>query len=149
MTPTLFRRKEKETAEAKGKHTPSVPEKKTLLEELCKGNKELHDTLNRTLLLDPETTTKEGIDFYEKQAEEYEANQKSRNARIAYQIAGEIALHEGKLQQIQKFFKKAAEAEPDYENKRAFEYFNKKENAEKAIAVAQEYYTKTTKRTPA
>jgi tetratricopeptide (TPR) repeat protein len=147
MTPTLFRKKE--TAETKEKHAPPSPEKKTLLQELCKGNKELHDTLNRTLLLDPETTRKEGIDFYEKQAEEYEANQKFRNARIAYQVAGEIALHEGKLQQVQKFFKKAAEAEPDYEFKRAFEYFNKKENAEKAIAVAQEYYAKTAKRTQA
>lgn len=146
MTPTLFRKKEKETKE---KLTPKLPEKKTLLQELCGDNKELHDALNRALLLNPETTVKEGIDYYAQQAEEYEANQKFRNARIAYQIAGEIALHERKLQQVQKFFKKAAEVEPDYEFKRAFEYFNKKENAEKAMVVAQEYYAKTAKRTQA
>jgi F0F1-type ATP synthase delta subunit len=149
MTPTLFRKKEKETTQTKGKPTASAPEKKTVLEELCKGNKELQDVLSRTLLLNPETTAKEGIDFYTKQAEKHEANQKPRNARIAYQVAGEIALHEGKLQQVQKFFKKAAEAEPDYEFKRVFEYFNKKENAEKAITIAQEYYSKTAKRTQA
>lgn len=142
MTPTLFRKKE--TTE---KPTPTSPEKKTLLQELCGDNKELHDALNRTLLLNPETTAKEGIDHYARQAEEYEANQKLRNARIAYQIAGEIALHEGRLQQVQKFFKKAAEVQPNYQFKRAFEYFNKEENAEKAIAIAQEYYSKTAKRT--
>jgi len=66
-------------------------------------------------------------------------------ARIAYQVAGEISLYEGKLAQIQKFFKKAAEVDPNYVNRKLFEYYGKKENAERALTVAQEFYTKTEK----
>lgn len=144
MTPLgLFRKKEKETKE---KLASSLPKEETLLDQLCGGNKELHAVMSRTLLLNPETTVKQGIDFHAQKAQEFEGDHKPRNARIEYQIAGEIALYEGKLQQVQKLFKKAAEAEPEYEFKTAFEYLSKKENAERAITIAQEFYTKTGKR---
>jgi hypothetical protein len=68
-------------------------------------------------------------------------------ARVEYQTAGELALYEGKLPQVQKYFKKAAEVDPDYPNKGIFEFFVKKENAEKALSVAQEYYARKAKTT--
>ena len=149
MTPLgFFRKKEKTPADKTPKQSEApLPQQITLLDSLCAGDKELLQTLSRTLLLNPETTVKEGIDYHTEKAQAYEKDQKLRNARIEYQVAGEIALFEGKLQQVQKLFKKAAETEPDYEFKKAFEYFNKKENAERAIAVAQEFYTKTGKKT--
>jgi hypothetical protein len=142
----FFRRKEKETAETKKEtHAAQKAEPKTLLDELCKGNRELREALSRALLLNPESIIKEGIDHHVQKAEEYEDAQKTTNARIEYQVAGQIALHDGKLPQMQKYFKKAAEIEPDSPYKNAFEYLSKKENAEKAIAVAQEFYTKASK----
>lgn len=149
MTPLgLFRKKEKKTTEKekeKPKTTPST--EKSLLAELCGNNKELHEILSRAILLNPEVTVKEGIDLHLEKAQQFENDKRPTNARVEYQIAAQIALFEGKLQQIQKLFKKAAEAEPDYEFRKVFDYFAKKENAEKAIEVAREFYAKTSKRT--
>ena len=143
----FFRKKEKEAVETKkDAHVTSKTEPKTLLDELCGGNKELREALSRALLLNPETTVKEGIESHVEKAEEYEKAQRITNARIEYQIAGQIALHDGKLQQMQEFFKKAAEIEPDSPYRKAFEYFGKKENAERAMGVALEFYAKADKR---
>jgi len=121
-------------------------EEKTLLENLCKGDNELYNTLSRALLLNPEMTKKAGeIDTRVEKAEEHEKNKDYVRARIEYQVAGQLAIYEGKTAQAQKFFKKAAEIDPAYPNRSVFEYFTKKENAEKAIAVAQEYYAHTAK----
>lgn len=142
----FFRRKGKETTETKKeKHAAPKAEPKTLLDELCKGNKELYEALSRALLLNPESTVEEGIESHAQKGEEYENAQKTTNARIEYQVAGQIALHDGKLPQMQKYFKKAAEIDPDSPHTKAFEYLSKKENAEKAIAVAQEFYAKANK----
>jgi len=142
----FFRRKGKATTETKKEtHATSTLELKTSLDELCKDDKELCEALSRALLLNPESLMKEGIDTHAQKAEEYENAKKTINARIEYQVAGEIALHDGKLPQMQKYFKKAAEIEPDSPNKKALEYLSEKENAEKAIAVAQEFYAKASK----
>jgi len=138
MAPFGIFRKEKKEAAAK-------PAQKTLLEELCGGNDELYRALSRTILLNPQITVKEGIDSYIERAEEYEETGDRARARIAYQVAGEISLYNGKLAQAQKFFKKAAEVDPNFENRNIFEYLSKKENTERALAVAQEFYTKTQK----
>ncbi len=151
MTPFgLFRKKQKDTPEKK-KETPKTkkPTQKTLLDELSGGNTELYEALSRTLLLNPETLVKDGADFYANKAQEHEEAQNPRDARIAYQVAGEIAMYEGKMAQVQKFFKKAAEVDPECPYKDAFEYLSKKENAERAIAVAKEFYKKMGKRTEA
>ncbi len=144
--PPLFRRKK--TPEKK-KETTAEPTQKTLLDELCSDDTELQNALSRTLLLNPETTLKEGMNFYAKKAQELEEAQKSREARIAYQLAGEIALYEGRQAQMQKFFKKAAEVDPECKYKKVYEYLSSKENAQRAIAVAKEYYAKMGKRTEA
>ena len=151
MTPFgLFRKKEKETPEKK-KETPKTkqPAQKTVLDELSRGDVELREALSRTLLLNPETVVKDGADFYASKAQEHEEAQNFRSARIAYQVAGEIALYEGKMAQMQRLFKKAAEVDPECPYRDAFEYLSKKENGERALAVAKEFYGRMGKRTEA
>ena len=135
----IFRRKKKEEKEE------AQPTQKTLLEELCGGDSELYKVLSRTILLNPEMTAKDGINSYAEKAQQHEKTGDYAEARVAYQLAGEISLYEGKLTQTQKFFKKAAEVDPNYVNRKVFEYYSKKENAERALAVAKEYYRKTGK----
>jgi len=121
-------------------------EEKTLLEDLCKGDNELYKVLNRVLLINPEMTRKTGeIDARAESALKHEQKRDIVRARIEYQVAGELALHEGKTALVQKFFKKAAEVDPAYPNKSVFEFFTKKENTDKALAVAQEYYARMAK----
>ena len=136
----IFRKKKKEEKEA-----ATQPTQKTLLEELCGGDRELYQVLSRTILLNPEMTVKDGINSYVEKAQQHEETGDNVEARVAYQLAGEISLYEGKLTQAQKFFKKAAEVDPNYVNRKVFEYYSKKENAERALAVAKEYYRKTGK----
>jgi len=140
----IFRRRKKETEE---KVEEKVKEK-TLLEDLCKGDTELYNALSRTLLLNPEMTKGAAeIDARIEKAEEHEKNKDFVKARIEYQVAGELALFEGKKEQVLKLFKKAFEADPNYSNRDIFEYLAKKENVEKAIAVAKEFYVGTAKST--
>lgn len=143
MTPMafvgLFRKKEK-------KAVATEPVQKPLLQELCGDDDELYQVLSRTVLMNPQMTMKDGIDAYIEKARSFEEEGNHIRARIAYQAAGEISQFEGKLAQTQEFFKKAADATPDFANKKFFEYYSKKKNAERALAVAQEYYTKTGKR---
>jgi hypothetical protein len=143
MTPLgIFRKKEKVEKKAE---VSKAQAQENLLEKLCKGDKELYNVLSRTLLLDVNTTMSQGdMDARAASAQEYEKNRDNIRARVEYKVAGELALHDGKTALAQKFFKKAAEVDPTYTQKDIFEFFAKKENAEKAAAVAHEYYTRTT-----
>jgi len=135
----FFRGRKKETEE-------KVEKEKTLLEELCKGDNELYRVLSKTLLLNLELTRKAGeMDARVEKAQEYEKNKEYVRARVEYQIAGELALFEGKKTEVQKLFKKAAEIDPAYPNRSILEFLAKKENAEKATAVAHEYYARKAK----
>jgi len=150
MTPLgIFRKKEKkeptEEKQALKKETTAQPAEKTLLGSLCKDDQELYEVMARTILLNPETVVKEGANFYLEKAQNYEKDGNRIGARTAYQTAGEISLYEGKLPLVQKFFKKAADVDPEYPNRKIFEFFGKKENAERALAVAKEFYTRTEK----
>jgi len=139
---SIFKRAKKETE----KKVEEKVEEKTLLEDLCKGDNELYTALSRFLLLNPEMTRGAGeIDARIEKAQDYEKNKDYVRARIEYQVAGELALYEGKTAQVQKLFQKAAEADPNYPNRNIFEYLAKKENVEKAIAVAKEFYARTAK----
>jgi hypothetical protein len=135
------RKKEIETKEEK----TSKPTEKPLLEELCKGDTKLFHALSRTVLLNPQRLLKEGMDHHIKEAEKFEKKKDFLRARIHFQAAAEIALYEGNLEQVQKFFKKCAELEPNPEYKKVFTYYSRKANAEKALKIAQEYYAQTMK----
>jgi len=136
----FFGRGKKEAEEKK------VEREKTLLEELCKDDNELYRALSKTLLLNLELTKKAGeMDARVERAQEYEENKDYLRARVEYQVAGELALYEGKKAEVQKLFKKAAEIDPASPDRSIFEFLAKKENAEKAIAVAREYYARKAK----
>jgi tetratricopeptide (TPR) repeat protein len=135
------RKKEVEKEEKKASKAPES----SLLEVLCKGDTELLNALSHTLLLDPIKLSEEGIDFHVKEAQEFEKKKDFLRARIHFQVAGELALYEGKLEQARMFFGKCAELESDPEYKRVFEYYLKKANAEKAMKIAKEYYAQTMK----
>jgi len=137
----LFRRKKVKGEEKEA----STSSESSLLEKLCGSDVELLNALSRTLLLDPERLSDQGIDFYVKEAEEFEKKNDPLRARIHFQVAGELALYEGKLEQARKFFKKCAELESDSEYKRVFNYYSRKANAEKALKIAQEYYAQMAK----
>jgi hypothetical protein len=143
MTPLgIFKKKETKKTEKAG----ATPRKDTLLAELCKGNDELCNALRRTLLLNVESTKSGGgIDARVEKAQECEKTKDFVRARVEYQVAGELALYEGKVANVQKFFKKAAEVDSSSSFKKIFEYLAKKENAEKAVAVAKEYYKRAGK----
>jgi len=141
MTPLdIFRKKERK--EKKIMEAPP-PKQKILLEELCGSDKELCEVLNRTILLNPEAAVKQGTDAYVEKAHGYEKAGDHVKARIAYEAAAEISLFEGNMAQTQRFFKKASEADSDYPYRKVFDFFSKKENAERALAVTREFYVKT------
>jgi len=131
------RRKVEERLEKKAK-----PEEKTLLEQLCGEDSELYEALSRTILLNPDQVLQEGIDSYVQKATEFEEKGSPLKARIHYQVAGQIALYEGKTDQAQKFFRKCAETETSPEMKKVFEFYTKKKNLDKAVKVAKEYYAR-------
>jgi len=143
MGPLGFFGKKKETRKEEKK--TSVATGSSLLEELCKGDTELYNALSRTLLLDPQRLSNEGIDSHVKEAQEFEEKKDFLRARVHFQVAGELALYEGKLAKAREFFKKCAQLESNPEYKRVFEYYSKKANAEKAFKVAQEYYAQAMK----
>jgi tetratricopeptide (TPR) repeat protein len=117
---------------------------KTLLDELCGDDSELKKILTMVLLLNPDRTSEMGgIDSHLEKAKEYENEKDHVRARVEYQVAGELALHEGRLAEVQKLFKKATEIDPDYNQKNVYEFLTKRENAEKALTVAKEYYRRT------
>jgi hypothetical protein len=133
----IFKRRKKETEKIVEKKV----EEKTLLEELCKGDSEIYNVLKVTMLLNPEITKQDGeIDARIEKAQKYEKNKDYVKARIEYNAAGGLALFEGKIALVQKLFQKAAEVDSTNPDRSILEYFAKKENAEKAIVIAQEYY---------
>jgi len=133
----------------KAEKTPAKT-KESLLETLCQSDEELYNVMTRTLLLDVEKTKGQGdMDARVERAQEYEKNNDNVKAMVEYQTAGELALYEGKTALAQKFFKKALEVDPSHARKDVLEFFAKKENAEKAVTVAREYYAQTAKTTVA
>ncbi len=130
-----------------GKKKQKTEEKiaeRTLLDELCGDDSELKKALTLVLLLYPNRTSKMGgIDSHLENAKKYEKEGDRVRARVEYQVAGELALYDGKLAQVQKLFKKAAEVDPYYDHKNIYEFLTRRENAEKAVNIAKEYYKRT------
>jgi len=140
MSPLGFFKRKKKEEKMKER---AEKEEKTLLEQLCGEDSELYEVLSRTILLDPAQALQEGLDSYAQKATEYEEKGNPLRAKIMYKVAGQIALYEGKTNQVQTFFKKCAETETGPEMKKVYEFYTKKKNLEKAVRLAKEYYAKT------
>lgn len=115
---------------------------KSLLEELCERYEIPYSVISMTLPMDPRGRN---IEELEKRGMEYEKNKDIR-ARGEYWSAGGLALYLGNLDLVQRYFGKCAElTQPNSEYRKNFEYLTKKENIEKVLKLAKEYYEKTLK----
>jgi len=125
----------------KKKEEEKLPEvkKATELEMLCQDDKETYEALHHTMFLDPRkigTSMKEA----EGKAKESEKSGDLIKARMNYEIAGGLAIYEGNVKKVVKFFSEIEKISPDTK-------YPILKNPEKAIAKAKEYYEKYLKET--
>lgn len=123
-----FRKKKEETVVAKSE-TKIVTE----LEILCGEDKETYEALRQTMFLDPrkiETSIKDAVE----NAKTFEKAKDLLRAKIWYEIAGGLAIHEGNVKKVIEYFSEC-------ERLSGVKYPILK-NPEKAVATAQEYYKK-------
>jgi tetratricopeptide (TPR) repeat protein len=116
--------------------------------DLFGDDKQLCDAVSFTVSADPTTLIQAGANHYVELAKSYEKG-KDPNPRIAgahYWNAGRVAMFEGNLDLARECFLKYAELNPDSPFVDHFKFYKKKESAEKALKVAQEYYKKTGQR---
>ena len=111
------------------------------LEEICGEEKKLYEVLSHTLFLNPSQLEKEGIEPLIERAKDYENKNEKIRARITYHILGSLALYHGNLELVQKYFSKCEELS-EGKLKEIYGFFLSRENAEKALKFAQEYYRK-------
>jgi len=122
-----FRKKKKEEEETE---VETISE----LEQLCGDDKETYEALFNIIFLDPrkiEASVKEAA----KKARNFEKSKDSLRAKLWYQIAGGLAIYEGDVENVKKYFSKCEELAPGTK-------YSILKNPEKAVAKAQEYYKK-------
>jgi len=123
----------------KGGKPAEEAKKPTELEMLCGDDKEVYEALFNTMFLDPRkigTSMKEA----EGKAKESEKSGDLIKARMNYEIAGGLAIYEGNVKKVVKFFSEIEKISPDTK-------YPILKNPEKAIAKAKEYYEKYLKET--
>ena len=126
-----FRRKK---VEGKTEKKKEKTEETTDLEKVCMGDVEVYEALREAMFLDPrniEASMKES----EKKAKDLEKKGDKIMARTWYETAGRLAIYEGDVKNVKKYFGKCAELSPDREYKIL-------KIPEKAVSKAQEYYQK-------
>lgn len=125
-------RKKKAEEEA---HKPKEKAKETTdLEKFCSGDKESYEALHENMFLDPrkvDVSMKEAIE----KAENFEKQGKTLDARVWYEVAGGLAIYEGDVAKVKKYFGRCKELSPN----RVYKIL---EIPEKAVSKAQEYYRK-------
>ncbi len=104
----------------------------TELERLCGNDKEAYEALRNTMFLDPSKVGVSMKDAVEK-AKNFEKTKDHLRAKIWYEIAGSLALHEGNVQKVIEYFRKCEKLSPKTK-------YTILKNPEKAVAKAQEYY---------
>ncbi len=122
-----FRKKKKKEEETE-------VEKISELEQLCGDDKETYEALFKIIFLDPrkiEASIKEAA----KKAGNFEKAKDSLRAKLWYQIAGGLAIYEGDVENVKKYFSKCEELAQGTK-------YSILKNPEKAVAKAQEYYKK-------
>lgn len=102
------------------------------LEKICAGDIEAYEALYRTMLLDPravEVSMKEAAE----KARSLEKQEGSLVVRTWYQLAGALAIYEGDVKKVKKYFGKCAELSSDDD-------YTILIIPERAVSKAQEYY---------
>ena len=118
----------------KKQNKTTVPQRSlTELEKLCADDKETYDALFTVIFLDPrkiETPVKQASD----NAKRFEKEKDMVSARMWYEVAGGLSIYEGNAKKVAEYYGGAARVTGQ-------EYLILK-NPEKAVAKAQEYYSK-------
>lgn len=122
-----FRKKKKKEEETNAK---TVSE----LEQLCEDDKETYEALLNTIFLDPRKI-EVSIEDAAKKAKEFEKAKDSLRAKLWYEIAGGLAVYDGDVKNVTKYFSKCEKLAPETK-------YPILKNPEKAVAKAQEYYRK-------
>jgi len=126
-------RKKKTKEHTLTKQTKRV-EEATNLEKICADDKESYEALRESMFLDPRKLDVPMKDSVEK-AKSFEKQGKKVEARIWYEVAGGLAIYEGDVEQVKKYFSKCKELSPNS----AYPILK---IPEKAVSKAQEYYGK-------
>ncbi|MGD8545763.1 MAG: hypothetical protein PVH12_06260 [Candidatus Bathyarchaeota archaeon] len=109
-------------------------EEMTDLEKICIDDKEAYKALRETMFLDPGNMVV-SMKSAEKKAKDFEKEGNKLKARIWYRAAGGLAIYEGDVKKVVKYFSKFAELSPD-SNCSILKI------PERAVSKAQEYYRK-------
>ncbi|RJS70025.1 hypothetical protein CW693_00725 [Candidatus Bathyarchaeota archaeon] len=126
----LFRRKKKE--EKIPENTEKEPSL-TELEQICQNNREVYEALYNTMFLDPrkvDVSLKEAVE----KAKTFEKAKDLLRAKMWYEIAGGLAIYKGDVKKVKEYFSKCEKI-----SGKKYPILN---NAEEAVAKAQEYYKK-------
>ena len=118
----------------KGEEKPPEVRKPTELELFCSDDKETYEALHHTMFLDPRkigTSMKEAAE----NAKKFKKSGDLIRARTQYEIAGGLAIYEGNVKKVVKFFSKIEKISPNTK-------YPILKNPEKAVAKAKEYYQK-------
>lgn len=119
----------------KKKKTPNKePVQLTELEQLCRDDPETYEALRDAMFLDPR---KVGVSLKDavKNAKTFEKAKDNVLASLWYRIAGGLAIYEGNVAKVKKYFDKCQNLSPQKK-------FLILKNTEKAVTKAQEYYKK-------
>jgi hypothetical protein len=103
------------------------------LQQLCGDDKQTYEALHHTMFLDPRkvgTSLKDAVENAKKFAKE----KNLYRARIWYDIAGGLAIYDGDVKKVVEFFSES--------QKISGVKYPILDDAEKAVAKAQEYYKK-------
>jgi len=82
------------------------------LEKICADDKESYEALRESMFLDPRKLDVPMKDSVEK-AKSFEKQGKKVEARIWYEVAGGLAIYEGDVEQVKKYFSKCKELSPN------------------------------------
>jgi hypothetical protein len=126
---------EKFRKKKKGEEKPTEEVKKsTELEMFCGDDKETYEALHNAMFLDPRkigTSMKEAAE----NAKKFKKSGDLVKTRTQYEIAGGLAIYEGNVKKVVKFFSECQKISPNAS-------YSILKNPEKAVAKAQEYYKK-------
>jgi len=121
----------------KKRETLQVKEAKKIttdFEEFCGKDKDVYEALYKLMFLDPRKI-KTSMSEAEEKAKLFEKQKDVQEARIWYDIAGGLAIYEGDVEKVKKYFGKSAKlsSEMGYPILKI---------PEKAVKKASEYYRK-------
>jgi hypothetical protein len=105
------------------------------LQEITGNDIEMYRSMSRLLFMDPKKITT-SLEEAVSRATTYEAAGSKTRAEIWYRIAGGIALYEGNVEEVRKFFEKAASIAGNSKP----EYRTIATRSQEAVSVARKYY---------